>query len=1122
MPEAPFRIAPLRPWWAALLLGAALAAGLAACSPSSPDKTLFAQLPPDSTGITFVNKVEDQPERHLLTYEYFYNGGGVAAGDVNGDGRPDLYFTANMGPNALYLNRGDMQFQEVTRAAGVRQANGWATGITMADVNGDGALDLYVCRAGPPGTENRRNKLYINQGTGADGVPHFEERAAAYGLDDPAYSTHATFFDYDRDGDLDLYLLNHPPVRDARMGAQGSWKTRVAGDKLYRNDLGTSESGGVPFVDVTEKAGLRTPTLGYGLSATVSDVNQDGWMDLYVANDYAVEDRLYINQQDGTFRDAIHDWVGHMPASSMGADIADYNNDRRPDIFVADMLAADNRRQKLLRITQTPGYRKTVQYMRNMLQLHNGNGTFSEIGQLAGVSNTDWSWAALFADYDLDGFKDLYVTNGFRRDYTNKDFLFSTYLPALRNQQRSDGDSVDLYALAQQIPSTPLANYAFRNAHDLTFETKTEAWGLGQKGFSNGAAYADLDTDGDLDLIVNNINEPAWVYRNNAREQTEHGYLRVTLDGAKRNPFGVGASVTLTTPDGQTFFQEMIPARGFQSSVEPALTFGLGDATQVELVVTWPDARRQRIADVQANQTITLRQEEATTQTPPEEPAPALRFTETAPQARGLAFSHRENQFRDYRHEPLLPHMLSRLGPALARGDANGDGRADVFVGGARGQAATLFLQQKDGTFAAAAVDAFAPDAAFEDVDATFADVDGDGDADLYVVSGGTSEVRADAYQDRLYLNNGTGSFERAADALPPIRSSGGTVAAHDYDRDGDVDLFVGGRVRPNAYPQAPRSYLLENTGEGFQDATPDALQRPGMVADARWRDLTGDGAEELVVAGEWMPVRVYQPQDDGTFTERTKTLRLDGTGGWWNRLALADLDGDGDLDIVAGNRGRNAQVQARPDEPASIYAGDFDQDGSVEPIMSHFVDGTEYPVPRRDLLVDELNLFVSRFPTYASYAEATMDEVLTDAQRDRASRLQAHTFATSVFVQQDDGTFVRQDLPVEAQFSPTRGIVVRDVNGDDRPDLLLAGNDLTVRPPWGPSDAGQGVLLLNRGNLAFDAQRAAHSGFYAPGDVRDLLLVPTADAPLVLVGTNDASLDLFELQRPPEEVATR
>ena len=1111
-------------YWMRICIVVLMAGALVACE-SASQKTLFSKLPSDSTGITFTNEVEGRPGRHLLNFTYLYNGGGVAAGDVNDDGRPDLYFTANMGPNALYLNQGNFQFKEVTTEAGVQDTTGWTTGVTMGDVNGDGHLDIYVCKAGNIGADHRSNRLYVNDGDGT-----FTERAAEYGLDASSYSTHATFFDYDRDGDLDLYLLNNPPIRDSRLSSQTTLQQRQSyeNDQLFQNQK--SASGSRAFVDVSEEAGLKQHVMGFGLSATVSDLDRDGWPDVYVANDFNSEDRLYMNQGDGTFTDVIHEQIDHMPRSSMGADIADYNNDGRPDIFVADMLPEGNRRRKLLNIGRVPRVGKNYQYVRNMLQLNNGtigSGakqtlSFSEIGRLAGVSNTDWSWAALFGDFDLDGHKDLYVTNGIRFDHTNMDFQFSDYLPALQSE---DMGPKELRTLVDSIPSTPISNYVFRNQEDLTFGKKNQAWGMDQKGFSNGAAYADLNNDGALDLVVNNVDEEAWVYRNNARARTDRHFLRVFLDGSGQNRYGIGAKVQVAGTGIDTLYQEMVLSRGFQSSVEPVLTFGLDTADTADVTVTWPDRTRQTVSDVRADQTITLRQQEARPIDSPSERSPSRPLQPVASEKTELTFTHKENPYEDFRNEPLMRHMLARLGPALARGDVNDDGRDDVFVGGAKGQRSSLFLQRADGTFDPVAVEAFEADRSFEDIAATFADVNGDGSTDLYVVSGGRSEVRPDAYQDRLYLNDGTGQFKAATDRLPSIGTSGGAVAAHDYDRDGDADLFVGGRVRAAKYPLSPRSYLLENTGGQFQDVTAEAgapLRRPGMVTDARWANLAGDDTKELVLAGEWMPIRVFRLTGEGTFSEITEDLGLRRSNGWWNRLRLADLDGDGDLDVIAGNRGKNAQIQARPEAPATLYAGDFDGDGSPEPIMGHYENGIEYPVPRRDRLLDELTLFKARFQTYESYAEASMDELLLERHREKAQRFEAYTFTTSVFEQTEDGTFERHDLPTEAQFSPTHGLVIHDVDEDGQPDVLLAGNDFTVRQPWGPSDAGKGLLLLNRGTLDFEAQRPHQSGFFAPGDVRDLLLVPSPETPRVVVGNNDGPLDLFEISRPSTEVASQ
>ena len=1079
------------------------------------DPPLFTLLPSSETGVTFQNEIVEQEGFNVLEYEYFYNGGGVAVGDVNGDGLPDLYLSANMRPDRLYINKGGLRFEDVTEQAGLSSEPSWTTGVTMVDIDDDGWLDIYVCRSGRVGTARRRNALYVNDGSGT-----FTDRAADYGLDDPSYSNHASFFDADRDGDLDLFLLNHSIRRLSRFDVayMRSQRDSLAGDKFYRNEGGT-------FVDVSEEAGIIGNPLGFGLGAVVSDIDKDGWLDLYVANDYVEDDYLYLNDGDGTFTESIRAHLTHTSYSSMGLDVADINNDALPDVVTLDMLAEDQFRQKVLKGPEDfvfyqdfrrKGYHE--QYMRNMLHLNDGDGSFSEIGQFAGVSNTDWSWAPLLADFDLDGDHDLLVTNGYVRDYTNLDFLNGTLVEAHR-QASARGEALSSMEMVRQMPVTPLENYIYENASDLTFDDRTQAWGLDQPSLSNGAAYTDLDGDGDLDIVINNINQEAFIYRNDAERTTSNHFLTIDLEGPEGNRLGIGTKVEVTGEGGRRFYREMILGRGYLSSVEPRLFFGLGDLEHVDVEVVWPDQTRSRLGNVPVDRMITVRHRratggEGTAVDIPSEAPPHPLFTRIA-DGRGLRFSHEENPFVDFEREPLLPHMLSRQGPALAHGDIDGDGLEDVFVGGARGQAGALFVQRSDGSFGRVLLAAFEAHRAYEDTDALFADLDADGDEDLYVVSGGAFEAQdLSAYQDRVYVNDGWGMFAHDARALPDMPSSGASVAAHDFDADGDVDLFVGGRVLPGRYPLAPRSYLLENTGGRFADVTAAAseeLLAPGMVTDALWRDLDGDGSAELILVGEWMPIRVFRyGYGHRMWNDVSVSLGFEDTGGWWNDVLAGDLDGDGDLDLIAGNRGLNAQMRATPAEPAAVYAADLNGDGRDVFVLGSYIQGQRVPVPWRDELLEQVPGLARSFPTYASYASATLDDLFSGVPSEAIRKLEAHVFASSLFENVGDGVFRMRDLPAEAQFAPVHAMLLEDVNEDGLPDLLLAGNMPEARAQWGRYHAGRGLLLLNRGDLTFERVPAARSGFGTSGAVRAMARVPTPSGSLVVVARNHAETAVF------------
>ena len=1071
---------------------------------------LFERLGEKQTNIGFENALSEKPTPHRteLLYEYFTNGAGVAVGDLNGDGRPDLYFTGNMRYNKLYLNEGGMRFRDVTQRAGVRgRRNTWNTGVTMADVNGDGRLDIYVCYSGDLPLDRRVDELYINQGPGPNGVPQFEERAAAYGLANPHSSNQAYFFDYDRDGDLDLFLQTHNVNTLPRRSQETNRRKLAEQDSVNGNRF--YENRGGSFVDVTRQVGLRGTPLNYGLGAGVSDINKDGWPDLYVGNDYSPPDYLYLNQQGERFVNKLPSRMGHTSRASMGIDVADVNNDRRPDVYVLDMISEGNRRQKLMR---TPNDRATLerevqsgfhhQYTINTLQLNHGNGTFSEIGQLAGLSNTDWSWAPLIADFDNDGWKDVYVSNGILHDFTNRDFM--RFRLNLLQRKNYDLTPRDVKTLMENLPSTDLRNYAFENEGGVRFRDVSAQWNLDDPVNTNGAAYADLDGDGDLDLVTNNINETAFVYENRAAGRADHHYLQVRLEGTGGNTQGIGAKVTVHADTAQQYL-EQFPTRGYLSSVSPVLHFGLGGQSRVDSVrVVWPDGRTQVRRDVPADQTLTLRQENAVDAPPPARADSVLFRRADAP----IAFRHRkEGRIDDFRRQPLMVQAKSFDGPALATADVNGDGRTDVFVGGGNGQASALYLQRGDGTFVEREQPAFADDRDHNDVDALFLDADGDGDPDLYVASGGYGNFSQDdpALQDRLYLNDGSGTFTPAApDALPRMRTSTGAVASADLNGDGRPDLFVGGRVVPGRYPESPRSYVLMNReGGGFVDRTEavaPALKTPGMVTDAAFHDLDGTGPPELVVAGEWMPLSVFAY--DGTGLRRRTDDYFDRPArGFWYAVELLRV-GDR-LALLAGNLGVNTQLRATPEEPAELFYDDFDRDDRPDPILSYYIDGTRYPHPLLDRLRETVPSLAARFSSYEAYANASLDDLLSASEREAAGRLSVDELETSLFVLGEEGRFERRTLPVEAQFAPIFAAEPLDYNDDGDADLLLAGNMNETRVRFAKYDANYGLLLRGDGQGGFSAVPQRRSGFAVRGDVRALATLDDR----ILFGVNRDSI---------------
>ncbi|MEN2283777.1 VCBS repeat-containing protein [Algoriphagus sp. SE2] len=1093
---------------------------LTSCSEKSDlqvQESLFESLPYQKTGVDFINTLIETEDFNIIEYLYFYNGGGIAVGDVNNDGLIDIYFSANQGPNKLYLNKGDMVFEDITSSAGLASEKPWKTGVSMADVNGDGLLDIYVCRLGNWKGVTGVNELYINNGNLT-----FTESAAEFGLDFQGFSTQAAFFDYDRDGDLDMYLLNHA-VHTAKSFGRSSLRyfdDGFAGDRLYKNNL---DKGEKKFSGVTNESKIFSSQIGYGLGIGITDINNDGWPDIYVSNDFNENDYLYINQTDGTFKEQIAYSVNYSSRFSMGSDFADFNNDGWIDFITLDMLPKDEVIQKrsagedseeIYELKLNFGFERQVS--RNSLQLNNANGTFSELAQLSGVYATDWSWAALLADFDNDGLKDIFISNGIVRRPNDLDYINFITNPELKEGLKNKPDISDL-ELSKEMPPGNVSNFLFKNKGNLTFQDVSKEWGILNKTISNGAVYSDLDNDGDLDLLVNNINEQASIFENRLDQfydSIKNNYLRVRFKGLSKNKFGVGARVEIYS-NAQMFVQENFNSRGFQSSTAPELNFGLGDITNLDsLIVIWQSGKSETLRNIQVNQMLTLEESTALEEYhyPTLEKNQVLRTIDK--EITGLDFYHLENNYNDFNLEPLLPHKLSREGPALAIGDVNGDGKDDIYVGGASKQAGGLFVQGKEGKFHLRNQPLIEEDAGLEDVFATFFDSNQDGFMDLLVGRGGNNpEDEYSGVQSKIYLNNGKGEFSKSIVIPLEKNAQVSVVRVFDFDQDGLDDLMIGGRNVAGKYGQSPRSYLLRNLGNNqYKDVTkqiaPD-LEYVGMVKDAIWQDLDLDGKTDLIVVGEWMPITIFMNRN-GKLKDETLAFGLEKSAGWWNSIASEDFNGDGFPDLLLGNLGLNSRLKTSSKYPVKMMVKDFDDNGTMEQIISYPIDGKYYTVATKDELTKQIPSLKKDFVHYSDFSGKTVEEVFRSFDIKDAKILEADQFESVILYNQGGKDFLPRALPIEAQFAPIEAIAIEDLDKDGYLDVVLGGNNSSAAPYFGAYQGSWGLVLRGDSNGDFNVGKG--SQLKIKGDIKAIESVSVGTKKWIVIAKNDGELEVMEI----------
>lgn len=1075
---------------------------------------LFNLLKGEQTNILFNNQIIEHDTLNPSNYYYIYNGAGVAIADIDNDGLEDVFLAGNMISSRLYLNKGNLKFEDITEKSGVT-TDRWCTGVSTVDINTDGFLDFYVCVADRNYTEKGRNLLYVNNGDNT-----FTEKAKEYGLDDADYSTHAAFLDYDLDGDLDMYLLTGGVDESVSQNNIQSIKINgedISTDKLYRNN------GDNTFSNVSKEAGITIE--GYGLGVAIVDINKDGYPDIYASNDFIYNDLLYINNGDGTFSNKLEKYMRQTPHNGMGLDAADYNNDGLVDFVTVDMLPDDNKRQKSMMIGMNydkfqaqlrNGYHP--QFVRNTLQLNNGNGSFSEVGRLAEIYKTDWSWAPLLIDVDNDGLRDLFISNGYARDITDLDYVIYGVGQKVSLFGTKESKDKRHYELVKALPGIHVSNYFYKNEGDLSFSDKSKAWGIQIPSYSNGCAYADLDNDGDVDFLINNVNEHPFVYENRSelKETTEkNNYIRIRLEGTKLNSQGLGAKIKVVSGDIEQYHEHYL-SRGYKSTMENVIHLGLGKNTKVDdIEVVWQEGKISRLKNIKVNQEITIKFSDAKNEETHEKTLIDQKtlFTEIDINESGINFLHKENYYVDFKQHPLLQQMYSRNGPGIAVGDIDGNGFDDFYIGEAFNHQGSFFLQREEGTF----ITKFLEDGKnHEDMGALLFDADNDGDLDLYAVSGGVAaplNSKKAYYQDRLYLNDGKGNFQLNEEALPKLEVSGSCVIAADFDRDDDLDLFIGGRIIPNQYPQPATSYLLRNESGRFERVEIADFDNLGLVTSAIWTDFDNDNWLDLMVVGEWMSPKFFKNQK-GVLKDITKTSGVSGQKGFWNSISAGDFDNDGDMDYLVGNLGLNSQLKATSEEPVSIIAKDFDNNGSYDPIITYYNQGKAYPLHTRDALISQINAFRARYQKYADYGNIGAHKIFAKTDLIGSLQLKVTNLESSLIENLGNGQFRLKPLPKVAQLAPAFGIIVNDFNEDENLDALIVGNLRSTELVSGYYDASIGNCLLGDGKGNFKNIPTTESGVYIEGDAKGIVKVDGKQTSYLLIPHNSGEIKMIKQNR--------